>query len=64
MIILETVAYYILLLVNVGSLFYLFYMEKQEEKAKLGQHDIINNALIVGSVPDADPEKLKERLNL
>jgi len=45
------VAYYILLLVNVGSLFYLFYMEKMEEKIKLGQHDIVNNALIIGSLP-------------
>lgn len=51
-------------MVNVGSLFYLFYMEKKEEKEQHEHLDVAKNALIVGNVPDADVDKLKERLSV
>jgi hypothetical protein len=51
-------------MVNVGSLFYLFYMEKKEEKEQHQHLDVAKNALIIGNVPDADVDKLKERLNV
>lgn len=64
LVILETVNYYLLTLVNLGSLWYLFYMEKKEEGLFLQHSEATRNALIVGNVPDVDPEQLKKRLNV
>lgn len=64
MVILETINYYVLTFVNLGSLWYLFYMEKKEEGLFLQHTEAARNALIVGNVPDVDPEQLKKRLNV
>lgn len=64
MIILETVTYYLLTFVNLGSLWYLFYMEKKEEGLFLQHTEAARNALIIGNLPETNPEKLKQKLNV
>lgn len=58
LIILETITFYFLMGVNLSSLVYLYYMEKKE-RSELNNRRFNEHALILGNLPETDPEKIK-----